>query len=37
MNALVYVDIHKSIQGKNVKLHEIKNEKNYMGFLLHNK
>ena len=36
MNALVYVDIDTGHSlGKNIKLHEMKNEKNYMGFLIH--
>ena len=37
MNALVYVDIDQGghSYGKNIMLHEMKNEKNYMGFLIH--
>ena len=37
MNALVYVDIDQGIHKlcKNIKLHKMKNEKNYVGFLMH--
>ena len=35
MIAMVYVDIGQGIHKvKNIKLHEMKNEKNYMGFLI---
>ena len=33
MNALVYVDIEQGIH--KVKLHEMKNEKNYVGIFIH--
>ena len=32
MNALVYVDIDQGIQKEKIKWHEMKNEKNYVGF-----
>ena len=34
MNALVYVYRLEHSLGKNIKLYELKNEKNYIGFLL---
>ena len=34
MKALVNVDRPEHSLGKNIKLYELKNEKNYMGFLL---
>ena len=35
MTALVYVNIDQVIHKEKIKLHEMKNEKNYMGFLIH--
>ena len=35
MNAAIYVDIDQDIHKKNSKMLEMKNKKNYMGFLMH--